>query len=88
MTGMEVALFMIERAFSFNQGLTINLTLPIWILLAVLFLVDLFQERKEDFFENFHTNRFYSWLLIGFVLGICFLIYSVSISQPFVYFQF
>lgn len=88
MTGMEVALFMIERAFSFNDGLTLNLTIPIWILLAVLFIVDLFQEKKEDFFEKFHSHRIYSWLLCGFVLGICFLIYSVSISQPFVYFQF
>jgi alginate O-acetyltransferase complex protein AlgI len=88
MTGMEIALFMIERAFSLSNGLTTNLSLPIWILIGFLFIIDLFQEKDENYFDRILSNKKILYGLCGLVLGICFFIYSVSISQPFVYFQF
>ncbi|WCL48894.1 MBOAT family O-acyltransferase [Leptospira sp. GIMC2001] len=87
-TGIEVALFMIERAFSFEQGETLNLSIPIWVCMAFLFTVDLFQEKKEDYFEKLLNHRALTYTLCALILVICLLIYSVTTSQPFVYFQF
>lgn len=88
MTGIEVAFFMIQKAFSFQEGEVVNLTLPIWLALSYLFAYDLFQEKDEKFFDKLFVNRKLVYSVSGAVLVICLLVYSVTVSQPFVYFQF
>lgn len=88
MTGIEVAFFMIDRAFSLSQGDMVNLTLPIWIALIYLFGYDLFMEKDENYFSMIFENRSFIYTLAIVVLALCLLVYSVTVSQPFVYFQF
>lgn len=88
MTGIEVAFFMIERAFSFSSGITVNLSLAIWLAIGYLFTYDLFQEKDENYFEGLFNNRRLIYTTSAVVLAICLFVYSVTVSQPFVYFQF
>ncbi len=88
MSGIEVAFLMIQRAFSQEGGEVLNLTPPVWIAISLLFASDLLLETGNNRIEKFLQNHRLVYILCSSILIICFLIYSVSISQPFVYFQF
>lgn len=87
-SGIEIAFYMIERAFSMAPGETVNLTWPIWVSIVFLFGCEFLQEKDENFFDSLFENRTLIYTASAVVLAICFLVYSVTVSQPFVYFQF
>ncbi len=84
----DVGWMMVGRALSFagGEGLYIapGILLPIFVLMGA----EMIQEKREDFFQPMLKNNFIFWTTAGIVLGYCLLLYSVTDSAPFVYFQF
>lgn len=88
MTGIQVAFYMIEKAFSLQEGKVIQLSLPVWIGIAYLFFIDYLREINSKLIDRIVEKNNLMVIVCFGILFMCFLIYSVSLSQPFVYFQF
>ena len=89
-SAIEVGFHIFGNLFTFREGLSPDLPLTIIGLAAVLFLIEGLQVNKPGFLEN---NRLLqsSVIQIGLIaalLSIAFIIYSVTVSQQFIYFQF
>lgn len=85
---MDVAMFMMKRALSLTSGIIPDVSLDVWIAVAFLFGIEMIQEKKPGYFDVFFKNPVIYYTSILFVLGYCFLVYALSESSPFVYFQF
>lgn len=85
---MGIAKIMLERAFTGVSGIYPQMSISLVILVGFLFLVDILQDRKEDRFA-FITDNLYFLIPTCILLYITsFIIYSVTVSSPFLYFQF
>ncbi|TGM61372.1 MBOAT family O-acyltransferase [Leptospira vanthielii] len=87
-TGMGITKIMLERAFTGASGIFPQMSVSLVILVGFLFLVDILQDRNEDRFA-FITDNLYFLIPTCILLYITsFIIYSVTVSSPFLYFQF
>ncbi|MDF3822038.1 MBOAT family protein [Leptospira sp. 96542] len=87
-TGLGIAELMIKRAFTGAPGALPNIDFSLIILISFLFFVDIVQNQKEDRFDKL-TNNVYFLFPVCFILYVtAFIIYSVTVSSPFLYFQF
>jgi D-alanyl-lipoteichoic acid acyltransferase DltB (MBOAT superfamily) len=80
--------FMVQHGFSGFNGLFPEIPIALYVLIGVLFFVEILQNKKEEIFDSI-MNRpivLYSTCAILYLVSI--IIYSVTKSQPFVYFQF
>ncbi|MCU0825337.1 MAG: hypothetical protein MUF77_11930 [Leptospira sp.] len=79
---------MIERAFTGASGLYPNIDWNLYALIGILFFVDIMQNQKEDRFEFLTENPYilYPFCIIMYIVA--FIVYSVTVSSPFLYFQF
>jgi D-alanyl-lipoteichoic acid acyltransferase DltB (MBOAT superfamily) len=83
---IQVAWFMTERAFSLAEGRQVVLTWNAAAMVALLLGLEWMQERKKNLPLIEHPLWTYAAAIS--VLIVCFYVYSVTVSQPFVYFQF
>ncbi|PKL32546.1 MAG: MBOAT family protein, partial [Spirochaetae bacterium HGW-Spirochaetae-10] len=83
---IQVAWFMTERAFTFAQGQQAVLSWNAVALVALLMGLEWMQERKKS--VALLERPVYVYAGSTAVLIVCLYVYSVTVSQPFVYFQF
>ncbi len=83
---IEVAWFMTVRAFSFADGAQVSLSWNALALMALLMGMEWRQERNRS--TGLLNHPIFVYAASAAVLLVCLYIYSVSVSQPFVYFQF
>lgn len=87
-TGLQISKTMIERAFTGASGLFPNIDWNLYALIGILFFVDIMQNQKEDRFDFLTENPYilYPFCIIMYIVA--FIVYSVTVSSPFLYFQF
>ncbi len=86
--GINVSFLMIERAFGFSPGKTQSIPLELIGVICFLFFVDIVQNNKENAFDTIMERPFILYTVCAVMYITAFLIYSVTVSSPFVYFQF
>ncbi|XDD48856.1 MBOAT family protein [Leptospira sp. WS92.C1] len=88
-TSLELGFAIMKRCFAFeNSGQSLHV--PIAVILAVLLLfgTDYLQENKQEWMEKIQLKPWVVYPLAGIMIFIGFILYSVTVSQPFFYFQF
>ncbi|MBE7438249.1 MAG: MBOAT family protein [Spirochaetales bacterium] len=79
---------MLKRTFSLEGGEHIAMLASVIIPMIILFTVDALMEWKSSLAEKIASNRIFLYTSSLTILGLCFFIYSVTTSAPFLYFQF
>ena len=87
-SGLDVSFTMMGRAFQFSPGKDVNISISLIAVIFLLFGVEAFLEKNEDIFNWIMDRPLLFFSMCGIVIAVCFFIYSVAISQPFLYFQF
>lgn len=87
-SALDTAFYMLKHALTFQSGDTMTVAWPILFLVAVLFGLDFVMDRTDRNESNVIENPYLIYILGGAVILTAFLIYSVSVSQQFIYFQF
>lgn len=87
-TPLGVGWYMTKRALSFESGMQATLSWNALLLMGGLIALEWSQERRGDIFAAAMRRPFPVYAVTGSILLVCAYIYSVSTSQPFVYFQF
>ncbi|TGN17695.1 MBOAT family O-acyltransferase [Leptospira idonii] len=87
-SGLKIATMMIDRAFHFVDGNMPDVPLSLVAVIGVLFLIDILQNQKEDRFDFIMNKPLVLYTVCGVMYVTAFLIYSVTVSSPFLYFQF
>lgn len=86
--GVETAFYMIGRAFTFASGQSGLPGFSVLIPMIIMFFIEIMRERKEDFFETYLKNNWIAYTIVGTIFSLSFIIYAVSASPQFIYFQF
>jgi alginate O-acetyltransferase complex protein AlgI len=86
--GINVSFQMIKQAFTLSEGKTQTLPFELLAVIGFLFFVDIVQNNKEDAFESLMNKPMILYTVCAILYITAFLIYSVTVSSPFVYFQF
>ena len=86
---LDVGWYMILRALIPSEGKIVIPSLQYFVLIFALFIVEYWMEHedKKIYIKNFIKSD-YLYIVAGVILFTCLTIYSVTVSQPFVYFQF
>jgi hypothetical protein len=86
---LDVGWYMILRALIPSEGKIVIPSLQYFVLIFALFIVEYWMEYedKKIYIKNFIKSD-YLYIVAGVILFTCLTIYSVTVSQPFVYFQF
>ena len=87
-SGIEVSFFMIEKAFSLDNGNSISIPFSVIFSICLLFGIEISRELKFQFLRNLEEKKVLMYFISLLVLSLCFLIFAVSVSSPFIYFQF
>lgn len=85
---LQVAWFMTERALSFSSGAQAVLPWNAAVLIAILVLLEWSQKQGMEPIRNWLRRPYPMYAISSAVVIVCLYIYSVTVSQPFVYFQF
>ncbi len=86
-SSIEVAKYMVARAFVISSGKIISLDFSYLFFVLVLFVFESYIEKDEKIIERISKNPLF--FIFGFiVLFLCLILYSITVNQPFVYFQF
>jgi alginate O-acetyltransferase complex protein AlgI len=86
--GIDVSFQMIRQAFSLSDGKTQVVPIELMAVICFLFFVDIVQNNKEDAFDFLMDRPLILYSICAAMYITAFLIYSVTVSSPFVYFQF
>lgn len=86
--GVDVAYYMVMKGFSFADGKLAQVPAALAGLVVLLFAIESFKERNEGAFDRLFARPWVLYSLSFVLLGVCLLIYSVTVSQQFLYFQF
>ena len=86
--GVQVGLEFYKRMFTFADGLPVSIPAGVLLSLAILFGMEFWQDLKPEAFDRLRNNRGLLYFTAGTLLLLCFLIYSVTVSPQFIYFQF
>lgn len=86
--GFQVAFFMIGKAFSFAPGKTLLPESSILLVTALLLITEILQERKSALVQWFSGKPVLVYGFSAAVLTVAFVVYSVTVSPQFIYFQF
>ena len=87
-SGIEISFLMIKRAFSLISNESINIPFSVLFNIGILFIIEISKELNLKFIHKLENNRKLIYFLSSIILTLCFLIFSVSVSSPFIYFQF
>lgn len=86
--GMDVAMVYFKRIISLEAGGSLSIGLPQISAILLLFVLEGIQEKFGDLFQSVWERPYLVYSISGIVMGLCFFIYSVTISPQFIYFQF
>ena len=88
-SSLEVGWYMILRSMIPSGGKILLPSLQYFIMILILFIIEylLEHEDKKNYLKKFIKSD-YLYIVAGVIIFICITIYSVTVSQPFVYFQF
>jgi D-alanyl-lipoteichoic acid acyltransferase DltB (MBOAT superfamily) len=86
--GIGTAFEMIERAFTGAQGIGVTIPPGVVAAIAGLLLGEYLYERENKIFEGVFKRPILFYGLTGTILAYCFILYSVTVSPQFIYFQF
>lgn len=84
----DVGIFMAGRALSFAGGAMIEVPFALILPIILLMSAEICVEKREEIFEPLLRREAFFWTLVGVIVAYCLLLYSVTDSAPFVYFQF
>ncbi|TGK06216.1 MBOAT family protein [Leptospira fletcheri] len=86
---LDVAWTMVTRTFTISGG-SAAIQIPYSVLAAVFALVlgDYLVDRRIPFVEKISNGPVWVYSVSAVLVSICFILYSVTVSQPFLYFQF
>ena len=85
---MGITNIMLERAFTGASGQFPQMSFSLVVLVGFLFFVDIMQDKKEDRFAIITDNLYFLIPTCILLYVTSFIIYSVTVSSPFLYFQF
>ncbi|EPG76154.1 membrane-bound O-acyltransferase family MBOAT [Leptospira fainei serovar Hurstbridge str. BUT 6] len=85
---IDVAWTMTVRAFTAAKGLPLDVPLPLFVAVIALMAGDYIVDRKIPILEKLTDKPIWVYSISAVLLSICFILYSVTVSQPFLYFQF
>lgn len=85
---VDVSFLMLGRAFTLPEGLMLDLPISLILVIGFLFFVDIVQNNKEDYFDFITERPLFLYTICSVMYITAFLIYSVTVSSPFLYFQF
>jgi D-alanyl-lipoteichoic acid acyltransferase DltB (MBOAT superfamily) len=86
--GIDVSFQMLGQAFTLSEGKSLSIPTELLCVICFLFLVDIVQNNKEDAFDFIMERPLVLYTVCAVMYITAFLIYSVTVSSPFVYFQF
>lgn len=88
-SSIEVAWYMVLRSIIPSPGKILLPDLSYFGMIFLLFLIEYLMEEENYHkkIENFIKSD-YLFIVAGVILFTCIVIYSITVSQPFVYFQF
>ncbi len=84
----DVGFYMSGRLLGLADGAGITVPLSLVLIIVLLMGSEILNERREKFFEPLLRREGIFWTLVGVIVAYCLLLYSVTDSAPFVYFQF
>ncbi|MCR9144424.1 MAG: MBOAT family protein [bacterium] len=84
----DVGIFMADRLLSFTGGAGVEVPASLLLIIFLLMGSEVLTEGRKDFFASILKKEGVYWSLVGIIVAYCLLLYSVTDSAPFVYFQF
>ena len=84
----DVSLYLSHRAIFWESGQSISVEPSVLFAIALLVGYELLQERWSEHLERIMRYRRLVYAICASILGYCAVVYSISDSAPFVYFQF
>lgn len=84
----DVGMYMAGRALSFADGSGVQLPFSLMLIVFLLIGSEILIERRAEIFAPLLRREGVFWTLVGVIVAYCLLLYSVTDSAPFVYFQF
>ncbi|MDW7975439.1 MAG: MBOAT family O-acyltransferase [Leptospiraceae bacterium] len=89
LSAIDVGWYMTLRAFVYSPGEILIPSWHIFVMIGILFGMEiLFEKHSQSYFVHHWLKETRLYFFAGLILMTSFIIYSVSVSQPFVYFQF
>ncbi|TGN10254.1 MBOAT family O-acyltransferase [Leptospira ilyithenensis] len=85
---LDISFLMLGRAFGFAEGQMFDVPVSLISVIAFLLFVDIVQNNKEDYFDFITDRPVFLYTICSVMYITAFLIYSVTVSSPFLYFQF
>ncbi|MBM9575784.1 MBOAT family protein [Leptospira sp. 201903070] len=87
-TSLDLAFAIVKRSFSFESGQSLRIPIAVLFAILVLFGSDFLQEKRQEWMEKIQDEPWVVYPLAGMMVLVGFILYSVTVSQPFLYFQF
>ncbi len=87
-SSLDLAFAIVKRTFSWENGQTLQVPFTVLSAVIILFGADYLQEKKRARIEELQNNPWVVYPLAGMMILVGFILYSVTVSQPFLYFQF
>ncbi|EMF80461.1 putative alginate O-acetyltransferase AlgI [Leptospira weilii serovar Topaz str. LT2116] len=87
-TSLELAFAIVRRTFSWENGQTLQVPFAVLSAVIILFGADYLQEKRRTWMEDLQNKPWVVYPLAGMMILVGFILYSVTVSQPFLYFQF
>ena len=84
----DVGMYMAGRALSFADGQGVELPFSLLLIIFLLMGAEILIERRAEVFAPLLRIEGVFWTVVGVIVAYCLLLYSVTDSAPFVYFQF
>ncbi|MCB1175440.1 MAG: MBOAT family protein [Leptospiraceae bacterium] len=88
LSAMQTANVMMLRAILPSTGILPAISSSVLLAIAILMLVESLVEYRKTIFDKLLANNVIYYSLTGTILLYCALVYAMSDSSPFVYFQF
>ncbi|PKA15325.1 MBOAT family O-acyltransferase [Leptospira haakeii] len=85
---VQVGWAMVSRMFSGVEGDFLPVPLSVLSTVFILMLGDYLMEKETPWAKKLFENRVWVYGISGILISICFILYSVTVSAPFLYFQF
>ncbi|TGK37440.1 MBOAT family protein [Leptospira gomenensis] len=87
-TSLDLAFAIVKRSFSFESGQSLHVPFGVIFAVVVLFGADFLQEKRKEWMEGIQERPWVVYSLSAMMILVGFILYSVTVSQPFLYFQF
>lgn len=85
---VQVGWAMVSRMFSGVDGDFLPVPLSVLSTVFILMLGDYLMEKETPWAKKLFENRIWVYGISAILISICFILYSVTVSAPFLYFQF